>query len=96
MQKPVPFEAEDSVDDPVQEVPVVGDRDHDAREMVQIVLQDLQRLDVKVIGGLVQDQHVGSLHQHAQQIQPPLLPAGQLGDGCVLLAPNEQESLAHG
>ena len=96
MQQAVPFEAEDAVDDPVQEIPVVGDRDHDAREVVQIILQNLQRLNVEVIGGLVQDQHVGRLHQHAQQIQPPLLSSGQLRDGRVLLAPNEQESLAHG
>ena len=69
--------------------------DHNPREVIQVVLQDLQRLDVQIVRGLVQDQHVGRLHQHPQQIQPPLLAARQLGDRRVLLALNEQKALAH-
>ena len=74
----------------------MGYHDHDSREVVQIVLQDLQRLDVQIVGRLVQDQHIRRSHEDAQQVQPALLAARQLGHLRVLLPLYEQEPLAHG
>ena len=59
----------------------MGYRQDGAGEALEIVLQDGEGGDVQVVGGLVQQQHVGGLHQHGQQVQPPPLPAGEPPDG---------------
>ena len=46
--------------------------DYGAREAVEIVFEDRQRCDVKVVGRLVQQEDVGRLHQDAEQIQMAL------------------------
>ena len=74
----------------------MGDNDHHAGKMIEIIFQDLQGLDIQIVGRFVQDQDIRVLHQDPQQIQPPLFPAGQLADGGVLLVAVEQEALAHG
>ena len=77
-------EGKDPGHDPVQKITVVGDRDDYAREMVQIILQNLQGLDIQVIGRFIQDQDIRILHQDTEQTQPPLFAAGQLADRRVL------------
>ena len=74
----------------------MGYGDDNALELVQIVLQHRQRADVQVIGGLVQNEHIGRFHEQTQQIQPPLLSAGQTGNLRPLLLPVKQEPLQHG
>ncbi len=64
----------------VEEVPVVGDRHHRARVLLQEALQPRHRLGVEVVGGLVQQQHGGLGQQQAAQRDPPPLTAGDLGD----------------
>ena len=66
---------ENPVHNPVKKVPVMGNHDHDTGKVVEIVLQDLKRAYIKVIGRLIQNQHIGGRHQNAEQIQPPLFPA---------------------
>ena len=71
----------------------MGDRHHRTGEGVQVVLQNGEGLDVQVVGGLVQQQHIGGSGQHRQQIEPPLLAAGQLADGRPLDLRREEELL---
>ncbi len=51
----------------IQEVAVVGHQDHAAGEGFQVVLQPGHGLGVQVVGGLVQQQHVGLGQQQAGQ-----------------------------
>jgi len=53
----------------VQEEPVMGYRQNGAGETQEIILQNGEGSHVQVVGGLVQQQHVGGFHQHGQQIQ---------------------------
>ena len=43
----------------VQEVAVVGNRHHGARKAREELLQPIDRLGVQVVGGLVEQEHVG-------------------------------------
>ena len=65
----------------VEEVAVVGDCHHRAREALQEVFQPLHALGVQVVGGLVQQQHVGPGQQQAAQRHAALLTARQVADG---------------
>ena len=69
-----------SVADPLEEVAVVADHEQRARPAVEQVLQRGQRVDVQVVGRLVEQQHVRLVHQQPQQLQPPPLAAGQVAD----------------
>ena len=54
---------EDPPGDVVQEVAVVGDRDDCARVVLEVLLQPRDRFGVEVVGGLVQEQQIGSAQQ---------------------------------
>ena len=41
----------------------MGYGDDDTLEAVQVILQDHQRFNVQMVGGLVQDQHIGRAHE---------------------------------
>ncbi len=56
----------------------MGDHQQGARPRVEQVLHRRQHVGVDVVGRLVEDQHVRLGQQHQQQLQPPLLAAGQL------------------
>jgi hypothetical protein len=56
---PVALEDERARDDVVEEGAVVADQQQRARELDQQLLEQLQRLDVEVVGRLVEHQHVG-------------------------------------
>ena len=58
----------------VQEVTVVGHQDDATREGLQVVLKPGHALGVEVVGGLVQQQHVGLREQEPRQGDPALLP----------------------
>ena len=63
--------------DGLQEPAVVGDQHDRGVEARQRLLQPLQRLDVEVVGGLVQQQHVGVRRQRPRQRGARQLPAGE-------------------
>ena len=65
------------IDDRLQERAVVADHEHGGVEAPQVVLEPGGGLEVEVIGGLVQQQHVGRRHQLLRQAQAPALPAAQ-------------------
>ena len=58
----------------IQEVPVVADDDHGGVVAVERALEPADRVDVEVVGGLIEQQHVGlreqRLRQQHAQFQP--------------------------
>ncbi len=63
-----------------QEAAVVGDEDDAAGELLEEAFQPADRFDVEVVGGLVQQQHVGLAHQRLRQQHAALHAAGQRGE----------------
>ncbi len=63
-----------------EEGAVVGDEQHGPGVVAQERLQPLDGLDVEVVGGLVEQQHVGRGHQRAGQQHAPPPAAGQRVD----------------
>ena len=92
---PVLLEGEDSRHDAVEEVPVVGDDDDDAGEVVEIVLEHLESLDIEIVRRLIEDQDIRGAHQDLEKAEPALLPAGELPDERVLHFRVEEKALAH-
>ena len=58
----------------------MGDGHHGAGELLQELLQPVHALGVQVVGGLVQQQHVGARQQQAAQGHAALLATGQVAD----------------
>ena len=73
-------ELEDPLRDVVQEVPVVGHREHGARVLRQVLLQPQHALGVEVVGRLVEQQQVGGLEQQLAQRDAAALATGQHAD----------------
>ena len=61
----------------VEHVAVVGDQHQGAAEALQIALQPLDAVGVEVVGGLIQQQHVGLGHQGGGQGQALAVAAGE-------------------
>ena len=88
---PLRIPGENPVGKPADKVPVVGDEQERAVEVLHRLLNPLPRVDIQVVGRLVQHQQVdGVVHQRAQS-QAALLPAGELVDPLELLLPTETE-----
>jgi len=64
----------------VQEVAIVGDGHHGAGEAVQELLQPVHRLGIQVVGGFVEQQHVGLGQKQAAQRDAALFATGQQAD----------------
>ncbi len=62
----------------VEEVAIVGDGHHGAGVFLQEALQPGHAFGIQVVGGLVQQQHVGVGQQQAAQCHPALLTARQI------------------
>src|SRR4051812_32678731 len=71
-------ELEDPAGDVVEEVAVVGDRDHRALVLVEVALQPRDGLGVEVVGGLVEQQQVRGGEQQPAQRDAAALAAAQL------------------
>ena len=71
----------------------MGDHDHRAGPAVEQVLELAQRVDVQVVGRLVQQQHIRLCHEHTRELQPTPLAAGQVADGSALTCRREAEPL---
>ena len=61
------------------------DHQHAAGEFEQRVFERAQRLDVEIVGRLVEQQHVAALEQRRGQVQPAALAAGELADIFLLV-----------
>ena len=86
-------ELEDPAGDVVEEVAVVGDRDHGARVLLQGALEPGHRLGVEVVGGLVEQEEVGLGEEQPAQGHPAALAAGEGGDVGV---PGREAQRVHG
>ena len=71
---------EHAVDQPVEEVAVVADQQQRAFVVVQHVLQQVERVDVEIVGRLVEHEQVARLGERARQEQAVALAAGQGAD----------------
>ena len=71
----------------------MGDHHHAAAEVFEEVFEHAQGLHIQVVGGLVEQQHVGGPNQQPAEVQPPPLAAGELGHRLVLLGRRKQEAL---
>lgn len=76
----IAFEGEDVRGDTIEEPAVVGDHDGAAGEILQTLLQRTQRIDVDVVGRLVQKQHITFLLECEGQVQAVALAARQHAD----------------
>ena len=92
---PVAQQRDDRVAHALHEVPVVADDHERARPTVEQVLEAGEGVDVQVVGGLVQHQHVGLGHQEPGELQPSPLAAGELPDRGPLPRGREAEPLQH-
>ena len=61
----------------VQKRAVMADQKNRAVKVLQQVFEQLQRVDIKVIGRLIQHQHVGGSGKQARQQQPVALTTAQ-------------------
>ena len=69
----VAFEDEEVVHNLVHEVAVVADDDDAAFEVLQVLLENLQGIDVEVVGRLVEHEEVRALHEHGTKVEPTFL-----------------------
>ena len=79
----------------VQKITVMAHDDHRTLEGVQVVLQNVQRFDIKIVGRLIQNEHIRCGHQDAQQVEPALLSAGQTGNALILHAGRKKKGFRH-
>lgn len=92
-QGAVAEEGEDPVGGALDEEAVVGDDDHRAGPAVEEVLQLGQGLDVQVVGGLVEEEDVGLVHEEPQDLGKRRSPP-EVADRRPLLLLGEAELLA--
>ncbi len=88
----VAFECEHVGGDPVEKPAIVRDHHCAAREIEQCFLQRAQRLDVEIVGRLVEQQHVAAALEQLGQVQPIALAAGELTDDLLLIGAAEVEA----
>ena len=66
------------IGNPVKEISVMGNHDHNTFKTSQKILQPGHHLIVQMVGRLVQKQHITGIHQCPGQCHPLLLPSGQM------------------
>ncbi len=78
--------------DPVDEEPVV--RNENDRPVIrgQHLLERFPRLDIEMVGWLVQDQQVRTLDEETCQCEPRTFPSGERGDRTMHLISPKQET----
>ncbi len=85
-------EAENGVGDAIEQIAVVRDEDQGAGEFEQRFLQNLKRGDIEVVGGLVEDEHVGGLKHEAGDEDAGALAAAEALDRLIELLAGEQKA----
>src|SRR3546814_1857959 len=77
--------------DVVEELAVVADQQQRARILEQPLLQPQHRVEVEVVGGLVEQQQVARGHQRARQVQAYAPAAGERRHRVLLLFGREPQ-----
>src|SRR5271165_5612199 len=78
--------------DAIEEPAIVRDDDGAAREGEERLFQRAQRLDVQIVGGLVEQQHIAARFQHLGEMYAIALAARQITDELLLLHALEVEA----
>ena len=78
--------------DAVEEPAIVRDHDRAAGEVEQRVFEGAQRVDVEVVGRLVEQQQVRPALQQLGQVQAVALAAGEVADALLLVGAAEVEA----
>ena len=86
-----PLPREDVGGDAIQEPTVVRDNDGATGESQEGILQGAQRLDVQVVGRLVQQEQVAALLEGQGQVQAVTLTTGEDARRLLLIRPLEAE-----
>src|ERR1700716_2203709 len=69
------------------------DDDQRARPAVEVVLDNCQRVNVQVVGRLIEQQHIGFVEQQTQELQSTCLAARQVVEPCGEFVAGETEVL---
>ena len=85
----VALEGEDMGADAVEEPAVVADDHSAAGEVLEALLQGTHGVDVDVVGGLVEEQHVGLTLERQGQVQAVALAAAEDTDLFALVGTSE-------
>jgi hypothetical protein len=67
----------DAVDHAVEEIAVVGDEEQRAGVFAEPVLEPQHRVQVEVIGRLVEQQEIGAAHERLREVEPHAPPPGK-------------------
>ena len=73
-----PVEFQDPPGDVIQKVAIMGHGDNGARIFLEKTFQPCDRFGIEVIGGLIQQQHIGFRQQQAAECDASALTAGQV------------------
>ena len=80
------------VGDPFEQIAVMGDHDQGSRPGVEQILSGREHVDVHIIGGLVEHEHVRLVEKGQHQLEATTLTAGQITDPCRELVTAEAEA----
>src|SRR5687768_5420600 len=75
----------------IHKITVVRDEHRTSGELIEVVLQHIQGVDIKVIGWLIQNEEVRIRDKQFQQLQSFFLPTAQLAYVVVLLFRREEK-----
>src|SRR5262249_51424156 len=92
-QPPIPQQGHHMIGPPLQEIPIMTHHDQRPCPPVQQVFQFGQRIHIKIVSRLIQQQYIGLPHQDTQQLHPSPLPARQLPGGSKLHVPPQPQAL---
>ncbi len=73
----------------------MGDEHHGGVELDERALQPLQRLDVEMVGGLVEQQHVGAGGERTRERGARELPTGERVEAAVEIRVGEPQTMRH-
>src|SRR5262245_66396564 len=79
------LESENMGGDAIEKPAIVADDDGAAGEILQRLFQRAQRIDVEIVGRLVEQKNVGSRFEHIGEMHAVALAAGELPDLLLLV-----------
>ena len=86
------FEMQDPVDRVVEQIAVMADDDHRARVARDVLLEPKRRLEVEIVGGLVEQQQIGLGEQHRGERHAHAPAAGEFRASAALLGMGETQA----
>src|SRR5215469_5174488 len=90
------FEGENMSGDAIEKPAIVADDHGAAGKVLQRLLERAQRVDVEIVGRLVEQEDIGAGFEHFGEMHAVALAAGKLADFFLLIGALEIESRAIG